>query len=368
MRIAELPATQQMQIEQAFVAHQRGQVQQAGQMYNLLLREHPEQEDALFLMGVVAHQIGQSEQGQKLIQAALAIRPEIAEYTLLDGLLQQQGILNPASHLFNMYQQYRLFQQTDCFIISYPKCGRTWLRLLLGRALTQHFTPDGGEVMEIQKLTRQIGGIPVTEFSHDDYAHWKPAEAVVTDKGIYRDKKVVFLARDPRDALVSYFFQYTKRGSKDMANDGGFDGDISAFIRHRIGGIDSLIGFYNAWAAARDVPKDFLLISYEALQEDTFASLRKLCDFIGLEAIRDEVLTEAVAYCAFERMQQMEQKDTLGSHRLQAEDNQDPETYKVRKGKVGGYVDYLSAEDIAFVDRVIAERLDLLFSDYSISH
>ena len=34
--------------------------------------------------------------------------------------------------------------------------------------------------------------------------------------------------------------------------------------------------------------------------------------------------------------------------RLTPRDKGDPETYKVRRGKIGGYVDYLSPDDVAF--------------------
>ena len=40
---------------------------------------------------------------------------------------------------------------------------------------------------------------------------------------------------------------------------------------------------------------------------------------------------------------------------LGAGDPADPESYKVRKGKVGGYVDYLSQDHIAYIDDCIRE-------------
>ena len=42
---------------------------------------------------------------------------------------------------------------------------------------------------------------------------------------------------------------------------------------------------------------------------------------------------------------------------LQPCDARDPDSFKVRRGKVGGYVDYLGAADVAFLDREV-ERLD----------
>jgi hypothetical protein len=36
----------------------------------------------------------------------------------------------------------------------------------------------------------------------------------------------------------------------------------------------------------------------------------------------------------------------------------DPESFKTRRGKIGGYVDYLSADDVAWLNRRIDAELD----------
>jgi len=46
------------------------------------------------------------------------------------------------------------------------------------------------------------------------------------------------------------------------------------------------------------------------------------------------------------------------SKKLRPRDSHDEESFKVRKGKVGGYVDYLDPDDRAFVERVIRELGD----------
>ena len=38
-----------------------------------------------------------------------------------------------------------------------------------------------------------------------------------------------------------------------------------------------------------------------------------------------------------------------------------PDSYKVRRAKVGGYRDYFNDEEVAAIDRQLAERLDGLF-------
>ena len=43
------------------------------------------------------------------------------------------------------------------------------------------------------------------------------------------------------------------------------------------------------------------------------------------------------------------------ARRLQPTDAADEESYKVRRGKVGGYVDYLDQQDIAFCRHAVAQ-------------
>jgi len=50
-------------------------------------------------------------------------------------------------------------------------------------------------------------------------------------------------------------------------------------------------------------------------------------------------------------MMRMERENSLNSGRLRPVDIDDAESYKVRKGKVGGYVDYLSDEDIGYLNQ-----------------
>ena len=55
-------------------------------------------------------------------------------------------------------------------LISYPKSGRTWLRLMLGKALRDHFDlklAKQGDLLSIQKFTKIDRRIPRLELSHD---------------------------------------------------------------------------------------------------------------------------------------------------------------------------------------------------------
>ena len=60
-------------------------------------------------------------------------------------------------------------------------------------------------------------------------------------------------------------------------------------------------------------------------------------------------------YGSFKNMRRKEQEEHIASGKLQPGAYVDEESYKVRRGKVGGYVDYLDNNDLEYVNSVIDE-------------
>ena len=63
---------------------------------------------------------------------------------------------------------------------------------------------------------------------------------------------------------------------------------------------------------------------------------------------------------SFGNLKKIEADNLLGHGALRTRDRNNNEAYKVRRGKVGGYVDYLNPDQIAHLDHVIETQ----FSDY----
>ncbi|MEQ9550267.1 MAG: sulfotransferase domain-containing protein [Coleofasciculus sp. G3-WIS-01] len=235
------------------------------------------------------------------------------------------------------------------YIISYPKSGRTWLRILFGKALSEQFHLDETLLLETHPLTRSAKINP-TLFTHDgagfgDKNSWNE---LATDKSFYRNKKVVFLVRDPKDVIVSSYFHVTKRQRR-------FDGSISEFIRSDIYGIKKIVTFYKIWLDNQTVPKDFLLLKYENMHKDTSEVLRSLLSFTGVQNVPGNTIETAVNFSDFENMRKLESSQKFSKTSMQPGDTNDEESYKVRKGKVGSYLEYLSQDDMNFINQVIEE-------------
>ncbi len=244
----------------------------------------------------------------------------------------------------------------DAYVISYPKSGRTWLRVLVGKALCLQYGLDRRYLLDTLDLTG-AAGVLRTELHHDhselrddlDY------EALPEDKHAYRGRKVIFLARDPRDVLVSSYFEATRRAFLFDGKPIAFRGSVADFVRSPVLGARKVAAFYDIWARNRAVPSDFLLVRYERLRTAPADVLRQVLRFIGAEADHEHV-AEAVAYGGFGHMRGLERANAFEDPRLQPGDLRDPQSYKVRRGLVGGYVDYLSRKDIAYIDRELALR------------
>ena len=249
-------------------------------------------------------------------------------------------------------------RSADVVILSYPKCGRTWLRMMLGRTLALHFGLGDVNYLANDLLADTDAKSLRIRVSHDDNPHWKEPGKLSRRKGRYRRQKVVFLVRDPRDVVVSMYFERSRREQVDV-------GTMGDFLEASVGSLNTILEYYNIWAANRGQAGDFLMIRYEDLQQGSAVELRRLLDFIGLSEVSNEHIAEAVEYSSFKNMREMEMGGDVSSGRLKPRNRNDMESFKTRKGVVGGYVEYLEPAQIDSVERRITERLDPFFG-YSI--
>jgi len=242
---------------------------------------------------------------------------------------------------------------TTVHLISFPKCGRTWLRLMIGKALIDHYGLKGANPVRLREAGRLL-----FEVHHDGDPHLERPDGIGTDKSYYRADRVIFLVRDPRDVMVSLFFHRTRRDPRDPVPD-----TLPAFIDSNSGGLGSLIAFYNAWARGRRQPAGFLLVRYEDIHRDAIGELRRVLGFMGVR-VAEETMQQAVDFASFENMRHYERANALEAPELAPANVGDDESYKVRRGLVGGYVDYLDAETIERMNRRINAELDDYFDYY----
>ncbi len=240
-------------------------------------------------------------------------------------------------------------RNTDVYIISFPKSGRTWLRVLIGKTLVELFGLDDTGLLDTYKITSKLG-TPIIQFTHhgSDIQYARADNDLSKDKKVFMDKKVIFLARDPRDLIVSNYYQAKKR-------ENAFNGDLSDFIKDPQYGIRKIINFYKIWASGNSIPENFLFIRYEDLHDDPNLVLKMVLDFVGIYDIDPAVLQKAVDFASFENMKGMERKGYFSNNSMRPGDINDQASYKVRKGEIGSFKEEITSEDLSFIRQVIEE-------------
>lgn len=262
-------------------------------------------------------------------------------------------------------EEARKLARCDAVIVSYGKSGRTWLRLMLSRFYQVKHGLRTRQLLGFDNYHRKHPAIPKLFFTHDNYL--KDYTGHRDSKVDYLGHKVVLLVRDPRDIAVSQFFQWKFRmrpGKKDLNQYPPHGAEISLFdfVRCKTCGLPKIVEFLNLWA--QEMPKldQLLLVRYEDLRADTPKELKRIVEFLGTPGTQAEI-EDAVAYASIENMRKLEQekKFWLSGNRLVPKDRSNPDSYKVRRAKVGGWRDYFDEDQAAALDAFVNERLSPAF-------
>ncbi len=264
-------------------------------------------------------------------------------------------------------RRWFIHKRVEVYLISYPKCGRTWLRLMIGKALALYFSlPEGEDVLLLNDLSTRHPNIPVIKVEHEDHPMHKTPQELQTSKEHFRDKKVIFLVRDPRDVIISSYFEFKKRavlfGASSAKNQSPLTtSELSEFIFQPRGGFDTILKYYNIWAENRHVPKDFLLVRYEDVHRSPEAELQRVLNFLGLHEVPQDIVRAAVQYASFENMRRMEAEGRFESSMLKPGDQKDEESYKTRRGEISGYKRYLKDSEIEVLNQKMRTQLSSFF-------
>jgi hypothetical protein len=213
--------------------------------------------------------------------------------------------------------------------VSYPKSGRTWIRYFLSlRGIELNFSHAGTGSGD-KSLGRRV-------------------ERFDTSRA--RKHRIIFMHRNPIDTAISLYFQVHRKdfrlGSRRYIRSWPAFAlqhrlpprDLERFLDHPGYGVEKVSRFNATWLSTLESRSDCLVFSYEAArrhEEETFA---QLLDFLGED---DTALAETVEESSFHKMQQREREGDERSLRLRVAIPGDPDSAKVRRGKIGGYVDYL---------------------------
>jgi hypothetical protein len=184
----------------------------------------------------------------------------------------------------------------DAFIVSYPRSGNTWTRFLVANLVhpEQQIT-----FANIERL------IPDCEAMSSRYMRRVPRPRIIKSHQCFdpRYKRVIYMARDPRDVVVSqYHFQRKRNLIADQF-------PLSEFVGRFLAGQTCFYGSWGenvaSWLATQRGQPGFLLLRYEDMLDNTARELSKVDSFLGLTT-SPHLIMQAVERSCVDTMRQLE--------------------------------------------------------------
>lgn len=153
-------------------------------------------------------------------------------------------------------------QTADYLLLSLTNCGRTWLRVIMGKAVQLHYgtVRDGtvGSAVE-DGFTQSFEDVNLHDlFRFSEVNPTLPSIKPMHEKygqfgNSYERQKVIVLVRDPRDAIISRYHQHK---SELMFN------ELEQYVLDSAD-FDAYIQFYNDWQTHKSKAQGVLVVRYE---------------------------------------------------------------------------------------------------------
>jgi hypothetical protein len=216
----------------------------------------------------------------------------------------------------------------DIFIVGYPKSGNTWLQNLVSGlvyGMDARLAPD--------KLIHEL--VPDVHYKRYFTRFATPTYFKSHAMPLPHYRKVVYILRDGRDVMVSYFHHLDALSRKT-----GVVASWDAILDERRGLFEGRHWHehVDAWIA-NPYGAEMFLVRYEDLLEHPLRELQRLSDFFAISADESR-LEEVRRNAAFDEMQRKEvkfghtnpdwPKDRFFSRRGQAGSYRDEMPYMVR--------------------------------------
>ena len=237
----------------------------------------------------------------------------------------------------------------DVLISSFPKTGSTYTRFVLANIVSLlnnksdpvDFYSLGNILPECKKddlASFEWTGAPLPRFvKTHEYLH---------EDSVYLTPRTIYIVRDPRDTMISYFHYANKRKSNR------FTGTFNEFVNDKEFGIEAYNLHVHEW-----YDHATWIFQYESLMVKPLDYFKKLLNELAPGKVSDEILELAIAHSSPDRLKDVEAKNSRPGHAQ----NFDEDFKFVRNSSVNQWKQYLNQSESDYIIKIASNTLKQLY-------
>lgn len=267
-------------------------------------------------------------------------------------------------------------RDNDIFLATFPKCGTTWVKALMFAIQNREIydfsshpllTKSPQEcVPNIELLAHQDNPIDYL----DAMASPRCLAAHIPHRSLPKSilnsgTKIVSIARNPKDVLISYWvFSQKIRSNINKLAPLPIEEGFELFCKGvALSGPfwDNVLGY---WEASLENPEKVLFLKFEDIKIDTECSVKRLAEFMGLPFSSKEeqegAVREIIKLCSFDNLSNLEVNKSgtfgLGS-KIDGVSRKFSNDIFFRRGQTGDSKNHLTPEMLDRLDKITEQKL-----------
>ncbi|XP_047938410.1 cytosolic sulfotransferase 16-like [Salvia hispanica] len=245
-------------------------------------------------------------------------------------------------------------RDNDVLLASFPKTGTTWLMALAHSILKKGESGDPLATANPHSLVPTVESEPLANYCNVDIydasaprlLHTHLPYSLLPDSVKNSACKIVYIARSPKDTLISTWHFYNlifRRDKEPLPLDRAVDCFCSGV--HPSGPFSDSVAEY--WLESRRRPDKILFVKYEEIKSQPEREVSRIAEFLG-RPLKEGEVEELLWRCSFERLKKLEVNTTAADARY------------FRKGEVGDWKNYLTSEMEDRIHQAVGLKLEAL--------